>query len=931
MNINSNLATLAVILILPRFPLPESNTPAAAIGVDNVDTAITHARQFSLYLDRLLTAMPHLLTAVDLRAPCIVSIEPARPANQAALYRTLRDLRKRTMATLIVRDLAGWATLKEVTCAMTQLAEVSTAMALDWITHDFSTSYGTPRNASSANGDPQALIVVGMGKLGGAELNVSSDIDLIFVYPEDGETDGTRTLSNHEYFARLGRALIAALSELTEDGFVFRVDMRLRPYGDSGPLAMSFDMLENYLITQGREWERYAWIKARALAAGTQADALMALVRPFIYRRHLDYSAFASMRELHSQIRREVERREHNGRAADIKLGRGGIREIEFIAQLFQLIRGGHDVTLRRQPTLDVLALLAQPERELLPASVVTDLSQAYVFLRHLEHRLQYRDDQQTHILPADESAREHVARSMGHFDFAALLVTLDHHRSIVARQFDTLFADTTAEADGHPLAGLWAQSTDAAAVTQQLATLGFERPADIQMRLAQLHGSARYRQMPAVSQSRLDRLAPFAIEAAAAGINRDATLERLLHFLDNISRRESYLALLEEYPQARTQLAELMRTSPWVAQYLTLHPILLDELLDARSLHAPADWRVLAQGLRTALDSTDDDPEKQMDTLRHFKHAQTLRLIAQDLSGGLPLETLSDHLSDLACTVLSETLRLAWQGVRQRSRTEPAFAIIGYGKLGGKELGYASDLDLVFLYQESADEAPENYTRLAQRIITWLNSNTPAGQLYETDLRLRPDGESGLLVSTLTGFHQYQVQQAWVWEHQALTRARFVAGDAAIGAAFETLRGELLCRPCDITALRTEIASMRDKMHSAHPNTSGLFDVKHGRGGIVDVEFMVQYLVLGHAHAHPALTGNIGNLALLKLAAQLGLIANAPATAVHAAYREFRRLQHALRLQELRYARVPHESVRQHTAAVRSLWQTLIASAPTV
>ena len=307
------------------------------------------------------------------------------------------------------------------------------------------------------------------------------------------------------------------------------------------------------------------------------------------------------------------------------------------------------------------------------------------------------------------------------------------------------------------------------------------------------------------------------------------------------------------------------------------------------------------------------------------------MRLIAQDLSGGLPLETLSDHLSDLACTVLSETLRLAWQGVRQRCRTEPAFAIIGYGKLGGKELGYASDLDLVFLYQESADEAPENYTRLAQRIITWLNSNTPAGQLYETDLRLRPDGESGLLVSTLTGFHQYQVQQAWVWEHQALTRARFVAGDAAIGAAFETLRGELLCRPCDITALRTEIASMRDKMHSAHPNTSGLFDVKHGRGGIVDVEFMVQYLVLGHAHAHPALTGNIGNLALLKLAAQLGLIANAPATAVHAAYREFRRLQHALRLQEVRYARVPHESVRQHTAAVRSLWQTLIASATTV
>lgn len=908
MNINNTLA------ILPCFLMSASNSPQT----HTVDTAVAGARQFSLYLERLLTATPHLLETIDLRVPCLVSMATSPPATKAALYQTLRALRMRTLATLIVRDLSGWASLSEVTQAMTQLAEVSIAMALDWITQDLSTSAGTPHNE---NGEPQQLIVVGMGKLGGAELNVSSDIDLVFVYPDDGDTDGPRPLSNHEYFSRVGRMLIAALSELTADGFVFRVDMRLRPYGDSGPLAVSFDMLENYLVTQGREWERYAWIKARPIT-GTRNDALMALVRPFIYRRHLDFSAFASMRELHQQIRSEVERRD---RADNIKLGRGGIREIEFIAQLFQLIRGGHDRTLRCQPTLEVLALLA--ERELLPAAAVTELSQIYVFLRNLEHRLQYRDDQQTHDLPASENARQLVAHSMGLADFRALQATLDRYRGIVSQHFDALFAGAAATTDAHPLNSLWTQSAGAAAVAQHLAALGFERPEDMQSRLEQLHNSARYRQMPAVSQSRLDRLAPCAIEAAAAGANRDATLERLLQFLEQVSRRESYLALLEEYPQAHKQLAELMRASPWVAQYLTQYPILLDELLDARALQTPPDWHALALGLRAALDSEGDDTEKQMDKLRHFKHAQTLRLIAQDLSGSLPLESLSDHLSDLACTVLRQSLRLAWQNVPQRRLSEPAFAIIGYGKLGGKELGYASDLDLVFLYEESADEAPENYTRLAQRISTWLTTTTSAGQLYESDLRLRPDGESGLLVSTLSGFRDYQERQAWMWEHQALTRARFVAGDAAIGAKFETLRIEVLRRPRELETLRREIAAMREKMHAGHPNTSGLFDVKHDHGGIVDVEFIVQYLVLGHAQHHPELTGNIGNLALLQLAAQLGLICAASAEATRQAYRSWRQSQHTLRLQGERYARVPADAIAKEASAVIALWQSVFTS----
>ena len=469
--------------------MPESNAPDHSA----VDDAIARAKQFSLYLARLLTATPQLLNDIDLRSPCKVAFPAQSPATKDALCRQLRQLRQRTLATLMVRDLAGWATLAEVTHAMTRLAEVSLQAALAWITHDLKDSAGTPRNAQ---GEVQQLIVVGMGKLGGGELNVSSDIDLVFIYPEEGETDGLRPLANHEYFSRVGRQLIAVLADITEDGFVFRVDMRLRPYGDSGPLAMSFDMLENYLVTQGREWERYAWIKARALTgAQGDGDALMALVRPFIYRRHLDYSVFASLRDLHGQIRREVERRERSG---NIKLGRGGIREVEFIAQLFQLIRGGHEAALRRQPTLEVLALLAR--QGVLPETAVEELSQDYDFLRNLEHRLQYRDDQQTHELPTEDASRTAIALAMGYDGYAALAAELERRRARVSRQFDTLFADTRSEA--HPLAALWTQSEGADAVTSQLEALGFERPQEMQARLAHMHDSARYRQMPAASQS---------------------------------------------------------------------------------------------------------------------------------------------------------------------------------------------------------------------------------------------------------------------------------------------------------------------------------------------------------------------------------------------------------------------------------------------
>jgi glutamate-ammonia-ligase adenylyltransferase len=678
-------------------------------------------------------------------------------------------------------------------------------------------------------------------------------------------------------------------------------------------------MLESYLITQGREWERYAWIKAREVT-GAPTQELMQLITPFVYRRHLDFSAFASLRDLHAQIRAEVARRELND---NIKLGPGGIREIEFVAQVFQLVRGGADPGLRLRPTLATLECLGA--RRLLPVQAVAELREGYVFLRNLEHRLQYLEDQQTQTLPASTEDRALIARTMGFEDTAGFETALQQHRRNVTRQFEAVFAGDAAEAAEHPLSGVWRGTTDDAQARAQLAALGYGDASAVLARLREFRDSGSYRRMSASTQGRANRLVPRAIEVASGYERPDATLERLAAVLESIGRRESYLALLIEYPAALQRLAGIAAASPWAAQFLARHPVLLDELISADAIAAP-DWGALGARLAEELDAA-DGVERQMDLLRHFKQVQTLRLLTQDLAGSLPLETLSDHLSDLACLILRQVLRLAWANLRTRHRPEPLFCVVGYGKLGGKELGYASDLDLIFLYDDAHPDAPENYARLAQRINTWLTSFTPAGVLYETDLRLRPDGASGMLVSRLDAFEQYQRGKAWVFEHQALTRARFVAGDSAIGAAFERLRAEILRLAREPAALCKEVAAMRQRMLDGHPNRSGLFDIKHDRGGIVDVEFIVQYLVLGFASRHAELTGNIGNLALLRLAGRLGLIESAAAEAAHHSYREFRRLQHALRLQGEAYARVEREKVAGLVAPVLELWSAVFGT----
>ena len=825
----------------------------------------------SRHAARVLAARPEL--AAELAQPAPFTRAEMHSALQAAdsdsvLKRSLRRLRERVLLRVMARDLARLAGLEEVCGTMSDLAEVCIGAALQHLRCE-------------------DLVVVAMGKLGGRELNVSSDIDLVFVHPGGA--------GEQERYERAGRALIRLLSEPTEDGFVFRVDMRLRPYGEAGPLACNLEFLEGYFIAQGREWERYAWIKARAVsgAARTIQD-LESTVRPFVFRKYLDYATIAAMRALHAEVRREVARRDL---AQHVKLGPGGIREIEFVAQALQLVRGGRDAELTARATLRVLDLLSQ--KSLLPQSAARELAEGYVFLRDLEHRLQYLDDAQRHDLPEDVEDRARVAAMCGFASWDAFETKLNAVRDSVTRHFQATFAEPGAGKD----AAAWP-----------------DHP-----RLAALRTSQRYAQLPEASRRRLDALVPELARAASGAADPEATLARGVDLVEAIATRAAYLALLAEHPQALERVMRIIGASSWAAQFVTQHPLLLDELLDDRVLHAAPDPKGAGDALRAQLGAHRGDAERRMNLLREAHQAQVFRLLAQDLAGLLSVERLADHLSALADLVLEISLEEVWRDQPRRHRDgAPRFAVVAYGKLGGKELGYASDLDIIFLYDDPAEQAAEVYARLAQRFNNWLTARTPSGQLFDTDLRLRPSGAAGLMVSSVEAFARYQERDAWVWEHQALTRARYSAGDRQVGDAFEAIREGILRKERQPEALRKEILEMREKMHAAHPNSSGLFDVKHDRGGMIDIEFTVQFLVLAHARRFPGLTANLGNIALLRIAGELGLMPPALAEQAGNAYREYRRVQHALRLNGARYARVPPIDVQVHASAVRELWRLI-------
>jgi glutamate-ammonia-ligase adenylyltransferase len=887
--------------------------------------ALDDLRAYSHYADRILAARPQLAEDLigSLERPVsgsdIAAAAGSQHADAAALARALRLLRQEVMLKAMLRDLAGLADLREVCGAVTALADAAIRASVAHHHRWLAELYGEPMGAAS--GAPQQLGVVGMGKLGGGELNVSSDVDLVFLFPEKGDTSGARSISNEEFFDRLARRVIAALHEATGDGFVFRVDTRLRPYGESGPQVCSLPMLEQYLLSQGRAWERYAWLKSRLLTGDMEAQ-LSALVQPFVFRKYLDFDAYAALRDLHRQISEQVRRRDLYD---NIKLGPGGIREIEFVVQVFQLIRGGREPALRQRATMPMFELLG--ERGLLPAQAALELSEAYVFLRRLEHALQYRDDQQTHELPQSEADFDRLARALRLPDRDALADLLAAHRTNVARQFDAVLGTPVDEERADPLTEMWENPHTLPDQEALLAKLGYAAPAAILARLHSLRTSTRYEQLPALSKDRMDRLAPMLVREAAGYPNPDATCERLLDLLVAVSRRSAYLALLAEHPPLLPRVAQMMSASSWAAQYLVQHPILLDELLDARLLLAPPDYADWRRQLLAEMRLHEGDTERQMDGLRHFKHSQTFRLLARDVAGELPVTTLSDHLSALADTVLDVTLAALWAQIAPGAAAPP-FTLVAYGRLGGKELGYASDLDLIFLYDDPADDAAERYVRLAKRLIAWLTGTTAAGQLYDVDVRLRPDGEAGLLVSHIDAFARYQRESAWVWEHQALTRARFCAGDRALGERFEREREALLRLRRDLGTLQQEVRQMRARIHAGHPNRSALFDLKHDPGGMVDIEFVVQYLVLGHSVDHAQLTRNLGNIALLRMAANLGLVPRDLAERAADAYGAYRVRQHALRLNGINPARVEADTFLPEREAVRALWREAVGDA---
>jgi glutamate-ammonia-ligase adenylyltransferase len=859
--------------------------------------------------------------------------------DEPALHRVLRLFRRRQMVRIIWRDLAGWATLEETLEDLSALADCCISRSLELLHSWQEAELGTPQDP---DGNPQRMVVLGMGKLGARELNLSSDIDLIFTFPRRGPVQGNDRLSSEEYFRRLAQRLIQALDNQTVDGFVFRVDTRLRPFGESGPLVLSFGAMEEYYHSQAREWERYAMVKARAVAGEPAAvQDLMAVLRPFVYRRYLDFAAIESLREMKALISRELERK---GLSDNVKLGPGGIREIEFIGQVFQIIRGGRETALQIRPIQPVLQLLGA--HGLLPFYVVHELQSAYRFLRLVENRIQAWRDRQTHALPPAPEDRLRLARAMGYDDWDSFEAVLGRHRKRVQGHFDKVFAAPKAQGEERadsPYVSLWKYGLEGEQAPALLENAGFEHPAWTVQRLQAFRNSAACRNLGQRGRERMDHLMPMLLEAISGVGASDQILDRVLRLLEAIARRTAYLALLVENPVALSQLLRLIAISPWIGDQLSRHPLLLDELLDPRRLYSPLHREELADDLRTLMANVaPDDQEQQMERLRQFSQSNMLRVAAADLTGVIQVMVVSDYLTDIAEVTVQAVMDQCFDHLSARHGRprgilgeNTGFAVVGYGKLGGIELGYGSDLDLVFLHGNSDPQGVTDsarpiandlfYARLAQRFIHMLGTRTPSGILYEVDTRLRPDGASGLLVSSLDAFAHYQGESAWTWEHQALLRARPVAGDPAVRARFNEIRRSVLSRERDPERLRSDVREMREKMRASLDRSGpDQFDLKQGHGGIADIEFMVQYAVLSQADRHPDLLDWTDNIRLLEGLARHDLMPGQRAEELADIYRALRTDYHRYSLQN-QPGLVPAERLREERRRVRELWRELM------
>jgi glutamate-ammonia-ligase adenylyltransferase len=860
--------------------------------------------------------------------------------DDASFMEVLRRFRRRQLARIAWRDLASVGDIETILCELTLLADVCIAAACDHAARGLKARYGVPRGEDGRELD---LLVLGMGKLGGGELNFSSDIDLVFLFPEHGETDGGRALEHEEYFSRLGRRVAQLLGTVTSEGFVYRVDLRLRPFGDSGPLVVSFDAFEDYLQQHGRDWERYAYVKARPVLGAERFDELYRnVMRPFVYRRYLDFGVFESLREMKDLIAREVERRELSG---NVKLGPGGIREIEFIVQAYQLIRGGGDPRLQTRSLLRALPLLAG--QKLLSAAAVTELGDSYRFLRRLENRLQERNDEQTHELPQGETGRARLALAMGVADWPELDAEISRHRDRVSGHFRRLlFAPREPDAAGavlHALESILAPGPDDARL-QALRATGLSEPEPVLEQLNVLRESAYFKRLDETGRRRLQTLLPRLLQGIAGSGAEAVALGRLVHVIERIGGRTVYLALLNENAVARNRFVELCSHSQFLADQIAAFPLLLDELLDERVFETTPTRAEFEQDLRARMAGADaEEPEQQVDLLRQFQRAAVFRVAVPDLTGRLPVMKVSDRLTDIAELIVSEALDLSWGQIVARHGTprygadasslqDAGLVVVAYGKFGGIELGYGSDLDLVFLHDSAGElqrtsgpAVVENsvfFLRLIQRLVHLLTVHSAAGRLYEVDTRLRPSGKGGLLVQSLKGFGDYQRSDAWTWEHQALLRARAVAGPRALRQRFEALRCDILRFGIRRDTLRDEVRNMRERMRSELSRSRpDQFDLKRDAGGITDIEFLAQYWTLRWCDRYPELVTFSDNIRQLESLASIDLVPQETVDLLTGAYREYRQRMHRLSLDQAETV-VPSTEFTEVREQVTAIWR---------
>jgi len=887
----------------------------------------------ALVLDAALRADPWTLEPTP-----FASIDES--ADEATVMSALRSARRRALARIALRDIAGRSSTEQTLRDLSALADQAIKAAIGHAQRLVAPRFGYARYA---DGRPMPLVVIGMGKLGGGELNFSSDIDLVFLYPEGGETDGRRPADHFEYYTRLGQKVIQLLDAPTVDGFVYRVDMRLRPFGDSGPLVASFAALEDYLQQHGRDWERYAWVKARAIT-GTEAyaEAFDAIVRPFVYRRYLDFGVFDSLREMKSMIAREVVRRDL---ADHVKLGRGGIREVEFVVQAMQLVRGGGDPRLRSSSLLAVLPRLAG--QKLLPDGAAAELGQAYLYLRRLENRLQMYADEQVHSLPTDALRRARLLGGLELPNWATLRSALDAQRDLVAGHFAALVLAGAGDRanDRGPFEGLYAAGADAAALADSLVDVPDDRRADIVERLVVLRGSGYYRRLGEVGRTRLHGLLARVVALLGREAQPDVVLRRALSVIEAIGARTAYFALLNENPLALTRLMDLCRLGNFLAAQVAAHPLLLDELIDPSLFVYPPARAQVSEELSLRLADCVGDTERAIGALRDVQRAAVFRIALYDLTGRLPLMQVSDRLTDIAELILARAMEHAWAdmvvlyGVPMAGgadgRRVCRIAAIGYGKFGGRELGYGSDLDLVFVH-DSAGEVQETtgpkvidnqvfFLRLGQKILHLLTVHSAAGRLYDVDTRLRPSGKGGLLMTQMDAFIQYQRSEAWTWEHQALLHSRAVAGSTALMQAFEKARIDLLRDAVRRDRLREDVGEMRERMRrELSLAKSGEFDIKQDRGGLADIEFLAQYWVLRHVCDYPPLATFPDTIRQLESVGAAALVDHGVIDRLVDAYRDYRLVIHRRSLEGLPRV-VPAADHAQTAAWIASVWDLVM------